>query len=194
VSALNREIKTDDGTPIDDLIQTDAAINPGNSGGPLLNSNGEVIGINTAIFSLSGGYQGIGFAIPINRAREVAATLITAGRVKRPWLGITGMSITKDLGEQLGLGVQDGVLIIEIIPGGPSDLAGLKGGNTEAIVGSMRLLLGGDIIKAIDGHEVKSMSELIFHVGKLKIDETVPLNIVRNRTPMEVEVLLTEKP
>jgi len=118
ISARNRVIMTDDGYQIDELIQTDAAINPGNSGGPLLNSSGAVIGINTAIFSLSGGYQGIGFAIPINRARYVATQLITRGRVARPWLGISGISVSPGLSEALGLKIDRGVLIIEVVPGG----------------------------------------------------------------------------
>jgi putative serine protease PepD len=143
VSALNREIRTQDGIHIDDLIQTDAAINPGNSGGPLLNSNGEVIGINTAIFSLSGGYQGIGFAIPINRAKRVATQLIVSGQVRRAWLGITAISVTKDLSGQLGLPAKNGVLIVEVIPGGPADQAGLQGGNEEVVFGGLKLRIGG---------------------------------------------------
>ncbi|MBW1803095.1 MAG: trypsin-like peptidase domain-containing protein, partial [Deltaproteobacteria bacterium] len=173
VSALNREIRPEDGTQIDGLIQTDAAINPGNSGGPLLNSNGEVIGINTAIFSLSGGYQGIGFAIPINRAREVATQLITSGRVARPWLGITGISITKDLGDKLGLGVDQGVLVIEVISGGPAHQAGLKGGDREVIFGGIRFLLGGDIITDVDGHEVTNMTQLIRRLNRFKAGQYV---------------------
>jgi S1-C subfamily serine protease len=120
VSALHRSIRTEDGNEIEDLIQTDAAINPGNSGGPLLNSNGDVIGINTAIFSLSGGYQGIGFAIPINLAKRVAEQLITSGRVARPWLGISGLSLSPSLAEGLGLGASQGVLVVQVFPGGPA--------------------------------------------------------------------------
>jgi len=194
VSALNREIRSEDGTQIDDLIQTDAAINPGNSGGPLLNSNGEVIGINTAIFSLSGGYQGIGFAIPINRAKEVATQLITSGHVARPWLGITGISITKDLGDKLGLGVNQGVLVIEVISGGPAHQAGLKGGHREVILGSIRFLLGGDIITDIDGNEVTDMKQLIRRLDAYKAGQNVSLNIIRNRDPLNIQVVLTERP
>jgi len=194
VSALNREIRTREGPPIKDLIQTDAAINPGNSGGPLLNSNGEVIGINTAIFSLSGGYQGIGFAIPINRAKEVATQLITSGSVTRPWLGITGVSITQDLADELRLVTDTGILVIEVIKGSPADRAGLRGGNREVIVGSMRLLIGGDIITAMNGRPIKKMEGLIGRLNKSGAGETVSLSIFRNGTPYNVEVLLTEKP
>lgn len=194
VSAIKREIRTKDGTHIKDLIQTDAAINPGNSGGPLLNSNGEVIGINTAIFSLSGGYQGIGFAIPINRAKEVATQLITAGRVTRPWLGISGISITEDIADELGLGIRSGVLIVEVIDGSPADQAGIRGGNREVIIGSMKVLIGGDIITALNGQTVRRMEELIEFLRTLEVGEKVLLKIFRNDLPDTIEVLLAERP
>lgn len=194
ISALHRDIKTHDDTHMEDLIQTDAAINPGNSGGPLLNSNGEVIGINTAIFSLSGGYQGIGFAIPINRAKYVATQLITLGRVARPWLGITGISITPGLSEGLGLAVEQGVLVVKVFQGSPADRAGLRGGNREVIVGSFRLLLGGDIITAIDGHEITDMHELGRLMDDLRVGQTVPMRISRNGRALELNVLLKERP
>ncbi|MBW1768095.1 MAG: trypsin-like peptidase domain-containing protein [Deltaproteobacteria bacterium] len=194
ISALKREIRREDGTQIDDLMQTDAAINPGNSGGPLLNSNGEVIGINTAIFSLSGGYQGIGFAIPINRAKEVATQLITTGKVTRPWLGITGIRITRNLARELGLGVENGVLIVEVIPGSPADQAGLKGGNREIIIGNVRLLIGGDIITAVNEHKIEDMKEIIRLLNRFSAGQTITLEIFRNQTPWEVQVFLAKRP
>lgn len=194
VSALNRGIRTKDGNQIDDLIQTDAAINPGNSGGPLLNSNGEVIGINTAIFSLSGGYQGIGFAIPINRARYVATNLITSGRVARPWLGITGISVTPGLSDGLDLGVRKGVLVVEVVRDSPADQAGLRGGNREVIAGGLRLLLGGDIIIGIDDREISGMKDLARLVDKQRVGQTVALGIIRDGRPLELSVLLAERP
>ena len=194
VSALNREIKTENGPPIKDLIQTDAAINPGNSGGPLLNSNGEVIGINTAIFSLSGGYQGIGFAIPINRAKEVATELITSGRVTRPWLGITGLTVTQDLADELGIDSEEGILIVEVITGSPADQANLRGGNRELIIGSMKLVVGGDIITEMNGRRIGTMQALIDLLNKSGVGETISVRILRNGIPYNVQVLLTERP
>jgi len=194
VSALNRSIMTEENLQIDDLIQTDAAINPGNSGGPLLNSNGEVIGINTAIFSLSGGYQGIGFAIPINRAREVATELITSGRVASPWLGISNITITRELSERLALGVNRGVLIVRVIPGSPADQAGLRGGNRRVIIGGMELLIGGDAITAIDGHPVNDSDELASLLNKMKVGQNITLRIYRDQGPGDVSVTLAEKP
>ncbi|HEJ84235.1 MAG TPA: trypsin-like serine protease [Desulfobacteraceae bacterium] len=194
VSALHRSIRTGEGTQMDDLIQTDAAINPGNSGGPLLNSNGDVIGVNTAIFSLSGGYQGIGFAIPINLAKEVATQLITSGRVARPWLGISGISITNDISKGLGLSVQEGVLVVQVIRGGPADQAGLRGGNREVAIGGVRFHLGGDIITAINEHPVRGMEKLVKQISGMRVGETLTLHIVRDGRQLEIRVLLSERP
>ena len=142
-----RSIRNQDGAPIEDAIQTDAAINPGNSGGPLLNSSGEVIGINTMIAS-NGADQssGIGFAIPINTAKAVLADLLRYGRVKRPSLGIVSYAIGPDLASQMGLSADSGVLIQRVLPGGAAERAGLRGGNEQAYVGNQPIMIGGDLI------------------------------------------------
>jgi S1-C subfamily serine protease len=194
VSALNRSIRTQDGNQIDDLIQTDAAINPGNSGGPLLNSNGDVMGINTAIFSLSGGYQGIGFAIPINLAKNVATQLITSGKVARVWLGISGISITPGLSEGLNLGVEEGVLVVQIVRGSPAYEARLKGGSREVAIGGIRLRLGGDIITAVDDKNISNMEQLVRLLSKMKVGQTLKLHILRDGLSREINVLLAESP
>jgi serine protease Do len=194
ISALNRSIRAGNGTQMDDLFQTDAAINPGNSGGPLLNSDGEVIGINTAILSLSGGYQGIGFAIPVNRAKDIATQLITTGRVARPWLGITGVSLSSGLSEELGLNVDKGVLVVDVLRGSPADKSGIRGGDRDAIVGFWRMRIGGDIIVSIDGNEISDMNEMTHVLDKLKVDQTVPITIMRRGKPMELSVPLSERP
>jgi putative serine protease PepD len=192
ISALNRGIRTEDGNEIEDLIQTDAAINPGNSGGPLLNSNGEVIGINTAIYSVSGGYQGIGFAIPINRAKYVAGELISSGKVARPRLGISGLSLSPGLAEVLDLPVREGILVVDVAPGSPAEKAGLRGGHREVIVGNMRLRLGGDIIVALDGHAVKDMQALVRRLDKLRVGQPVTIKIYRRDRPLNLRVELSE--
>lgn len=194
VSALGRSIRTGDGTQMDDLIQTDAAINPGNSGGPLLNSNGDVIGVNTAIFSLSGGYQGIGFAIPINLAKEVATQLITSGRVARSWLGISGVSITRDLAEGLALDVEEGVLVVQVIRGGPADQAGLREGDRDVAIGGVRFRLGGDIITAINDNKITSMEQLVRQINGLPVGEAVTLHVVRDGRHQEIRAVLAERP
>lgn len=194
VSAINRQLQNGDGSVLENLIQTDAAINPGNSGGPLLNSSGEVIGINTAIFSLSGGYQGIGFAIPINRAREVASQLITSGRFAQPWLGISGLAMTKDLAEMIGETTETGVLVVEVASGSPADRGGMRGGQKELIIGNIRLAIGGDIVLTLDHKKVESMEELTREIGRRKIGETVQLQILRNGRPLVLEITLQENP
>ncbi len=194
ISALHRSIRTEEGNEIEDLIQTDAAINPGNSGGPLLDSSGDVIGINTAIFSLSGGYQGIGFAIPINLAKRVAEQLITSGRVARPWLGISGLSLSPHLSESLGLDVNQGVLVVQVVPGGPAYRAGLRGGDREVLIRGFRIALGGDIITDIDGTAVEDMKQLVHHVEQMAVGATADLKIVRNGFSKHVRVKLSERP
>lgn len=194
ISALNRGVLTEQGRQIEDLIQTDTAINPGNSGGPLLNSAGQVIGINTAIYSLSGGYQGIGFAIPINRAKQVASQLITLGRVTRPWLGISGLSLSPGLSANLNLGVSRGVMIVEVLRGSPAHRSGLKGAQRDVMVGSFRIPLGGDIITAMDGREIHDMKQLVSLLDTLKVGQSVRLRIFREGTFREVDVRLTERP
>jgi len=193
ISALNRSIITEDNTQIDDVIQTDAPINPGNSGGPLLNSNGEVIGINTSIFTTSGGYQGIGFAIPINQAKEIAAQLITTGKVARPWLGVTSIPVT-ELSGYLNLGIDRGILVIQIYQGSPAAQAGLRGGDRTVIIGRYRLPIGGDIITAIDGVTISESDDIDRVLRKKKVGDRVIVNIFRDGRLMDIPVKLTEKP
>jgi serine protease Do len=193
VSALNRSIITEENVQIDNLIQTDTAINPGNSGGPLLNSSGEVIGINTVIYSLSGGYEGIGFAIPINKAKEVAAELIATGHVARPWLGIEQISIS-ELSGYLDFGVNNGLLIVQVIPGSPAYRAGLRGGNRSVIIGRYRLPVGGDIITAIDNDQISNDTDLNRALSKKKVGDTVKIKLYRNGNLLEIPVTLMERP
>jgi S1-C subfamily serine protease len=188
-----RSIRGSEGAPIEDAIQTDAAINPGNSGGPLLNSRGEVIGINTMIAS-NGAEQssGIGFAIPINTAKAVLADLNKFGRVRRPSLGIVSYAIGPDLASQMGLPAEAGVLIQKVIPGGAADRAGLRGGNQQAYVGNMAILLGGDLIVAIDGQEVTDPQDINSLMDKHQAGDTMSVTIVRGRRQMTIKLILGE--
>ncbi len=188
-----RSIRNADGAPIEDAIQTDAAINPGNSGGPLLNSSGEVIGINTMIAS-NGADQssGIGFAIPINTAKAVLGDLIRFGRVKRPSLGIDDYGVGPDLASQMGLAADQGVLILRVLPDGAAEHAGLHGGNQQAYVGNTPIMLGGDLIVAIDGEEVADPQDINAIMDKHQAGDTISVTFVRGKKQMTVKLILGE--
>ena len=192
ISSL-RPIRTPEGTEIDEAIQTDAAINPGNSGGPLLNSRAEVIGINSMI-ATGGSNQsaGIGFAIPINAAKAVINDLITIGRVRRPSLGIRTLPIGPELAQEMGLASDYGILIVQVVPGGSADRAGLKGGNQRAYIGNVPIMLGGDLIVAIDGDQIGDQQDLANALNKHKAGETVTITIYRGKRKMDVKVTLSE--
>ncbi len=192
VSSLGRTVQTSDSTFIDEAIQTDAAINTGNSGGPLLDSHGEVIGINSAIYSPSGTAVGIGFAIPINTARRVAEDLITKGRVSHATLGAEGRAIWPGLADALGLSVKQGILIERVEPGGPAAQAGLRGGDRIVLAGLQQLRIGGDIVVAIDGKPVTSQTDLNLLLNREWPGETVTLTVVRNGKKIDIRVKLGE--
>src|ERR1700678_167027 len=160
ISAI-RSIRGPQGNPIDDALQTDASVNPGNSGGPLLNSRGEVIGITTLIAN-NGADQssGIGFAIPVNTAKAVIADFAKYGRVRRPSLDIAIFAIGPDIAEQIGLAADYGLLIERVLPGGAAEKAGLHGGTQRAYQGNTPVMLGGDLIVALDGQEIASAQDL----------------------------------
>jgi S1-C subfamily serine protease len=186
-----RSIKGPEGAPIEDAIQTDAAINPGNSGGPLLNSRGEVIGINTLI--ATGGAEqssGIGFAIPINTAKAVLGDLTKYGRVRRPSLGIVSLAIGPDLADQMGLAAASGVLVQRVVPGGAADRAGLKGGSEQAYLGNMPIVLGGDLIVAIDGKEIQDTSDIATIMDKHQPGDQVSVTFYRGRKKLIVKLTL----
>src|SRR6201993_5112723 len=155
-----RPVREPNGATIDEAIQTDAAINPGNSGGPLMNWHGEVIGINTMILSSVGQSAGIGVAIPINTAKAVLNDLVTLGRVRRPALGVSTIPIGPELADEIGLPADYGLLIVQVAPGGAADRAGLHGGNERAYLGNIPIMLGGDLIVAVDGEKVQDEEDL----------------------------------
>jgi S1-C subfamily serine protease len=178
---------------IDEAIQTDAAINPGNSGGPLLNGRGQVIGINTMI--LTGGVEqsaGIGFAIPINTAKAVLDDLVHLGRVRRPEIGIRTIPIGPELADRLGLAADSGLLIVSVIPGSAGDRAGLKAGTERAYLGNQPIMLGGDLLVAIEGQLVEDQQDLSHVMQNHRSGDTVTLTIYRGKKRMDVKVVLGE--
>ena len=194
VSSLGRTIRSESGTLIEDVIQTDAAINPGNSGGPLLNSDGEIIGINSAILSPSGGSVGIGFAIPVNTAKRLIPELISKGYVTYPWIGATIQPLIPEVAKYLKLKIERGAMIAEVVKGGPSDKAGLKGGNQRIQVGNVIVIVGGDIVVKADQHDVKTNDELIRYIREKKPGDTITLRVFRKGNFEEVKVTLGERP
>jgi len=194
ISSLGRTIRSEGGFLIEDIIQTDAAINPGNSGGPLLNSQGEIIGINSAIISPTGGSVGIGFAIPVNTAKRVIPELISKGYVTYPWIGATIQPLTPGIAKYLKLKVERGAMIAEVVRGGPADKAGLKGGGERVQVGNIIAIVGGDIIVKADQQEVKTADELIRYIREKKPDDTITLRVHRKDKFQDVKVTLGERP
>jgi S1-C subfamily serine protease len=187
-----RQVQEPDGMVIEEAIQTDAAINPGNSGGPLLNWHGEVIGINTMIASSVGQSAGIGFAIPINTAKAVLNDLVTLGRVRRPALGVRTIPIDSEIADELGLAADYGLLIVQAVPGGSADRAGLRGGSERAYLGNTPIMIGGDLIVAIDGEKIESQQTLAQIMNKHRAGDTVKVTIFRGKKQMEVSVVLGE--
>jgi S1-C subfamily serine protease len=192
ISAI-RSIRGPNNNPIEDAIQTDAAVNPGNSGGPLLNSRGEVIGITTLIAN-NGADQssGIGFAIPVNTAKAVIADFAKYGRVRRPTLDIATLAIGPDIAEQIGLPADYGLLIERVLPGGAAEKAGLHGGTQRAYQGNIPVMLGGDLIVAMDGQEITNPQDLAAAMNSHRAGDTVTLTIFRERKRMDIKVKLND--
>jgi len=196
VSQMGRLLPSQDsGFSIPDVIQTDAAINPGNSGGPLLNLRGEVIGINTAIQSISGGNTGVGFAIPSNTAIKIVPSLIEDGEYHHPWIGISGRDIDPDLARVLELKDAKGFLIITVVDGSPADKAGLKGMTATQVIGGKEYPADGDIIISVDGKEVRKISDILIHLQREKsVGDTMVLGVLRDGEFMHVSLELVERP
>ncbi len=171
VSATNRAIQTEKGY-VEGIIQTDASINPGNSGGPLVNSDGWIMGINTAMVPFA---QGIGFSVPINTARKIAEDLIQYGEVRRPYIGITGIEINKKAVAHFDLPTESGIIIIKVMPGSPAEKSGI---------------IGGDIIVSVDGVRIKTMRELVHAIEKKGIGKKIDLEILRGEKRFSVDVIV----
>jgi S1-C subfamily serine protease len=191
VSSLGRTIRGENDQTLEGLIQTDAAINPGNSGGPLLDSAGNVIAINTAILGPNGGNVGIGFAMPINRAKLMLDDF-QAGR-KRPRLGVSVVPVAGDYADALNLPNQGGLLIQEVEQGSPAARAGLKGGREVVQIGNAQLMMGGDLIMSIDGKPIDRDDAISRTLARKKSGDIVELTIYRGGRTMNVKVRLSEE-
>ncbi|MDC1023599.1 trypsin-like peptidase domain-containing protein [Nitrosopumilus sp.] len=195
ISQMGRLLPSDSGFQIPDVIQTDAAINPGNSGGPLLNMRGEIVGINTAIQSTTGEFTGVGFAIPSQTVAKIVPTLISDGKYKHPWIGISGTDIDLEMANVMELENTLGFLIITVIEDSPASDAGLIGSNKMIEVEGREYSIGGDIIISVDGIDVRKIDDILIHLqrGKAVGDEMV-LEVLRDGRTTNVTIVLQERP
>lgn len=195
ISSIGRSIRSSSDVLVEDVIQTDASINPGNSGGPLIDSSGNMIGINTAIFSPTGASVGIGFAIPVDTVKRVVDDLIDKGYYSYPWMGMTLATLTPELADALRLKVKTGAMIVELAPRGPAAKAGLRGGDSRAQIGNSIIMVGGDVIVRMDGDSVDDADELLRRVRKMRPGDRVVFDVVSWEGKREqVTVTLGERP
>jgi S1-C subfamily serine protease len=194
ISSLGRSIRSEAGTLIEDVIQTDAAINPGNSGGPMLDSEGRIIGVNSAIISPTGASVGIGFAIPVNTAKRILPELIQKGYVSYPWIGASIFPLLPEFAKSLGLKVERGAMIMEVVKGGPAEKAGMKGSDRQVQVGNVMLPVGGDVITECGGEKVGSSDELIRLILARRPGDTMALKVLRDGEFLTVNITLGERP
>ncbi|MGQ9542946.1 MAG: S1C family serine protease [Candidatus Bathyarchaeia archaeon] len=195
VSQIGRSLPAAGGYPIVGVIQVDAAINPGNSGGPLLNSVGEVVGVNTAIQTETGVFSGVGFAIPSNLVRKVSSSLIATGHYDHPWLGVIGTDVTPSIAERMNLKESRGVLVISIVRDSPAERGGVRGGESMEIIEGRNVTIGGDVIIGVNGQLVRKFEDLSFYLEyNCKPGEKILLSILRDGRPIELEIVLGVRP
>ncbi len=195
ISQMGRLLPSGAGYSIPDVIQTDAAINPGNSGGPLLNMRGDIVGINTAIQSTTGEFTGVGFAIPSKTVAKIVPTLINEGEYKHPWIGISGRDIDPDMAKALGVKDAIGFLIITVVENSPASEAGLMGSDETIERDGREYSIGGDIILAVDGIDVRKIDDILIHLQRVKtVGDEMNLDILRDGITTNVTIILQERP
>jgi S1-C subfamily serine protease len=197
VSGLGRLLPNDQAGQfsIPGVIQTDAPVNPGNSGGPLLNLRGEVVGITTAIYTNTGQFSGIGFAIPANTVARVVPSLVTSGGYSHPWLGISGRDMTPGLAQAIGLKEPRGFLVVDVVKGGPADKAGLRGGTQSTKVEGVDVKLGGDVITSIDDKPVRKIDDILVYLESQKaVGDPIKLTVLRDGKTLDITPTLASRP
>ncbi len=194
ISHTNRMIPAVEQFSIPNVIQTDAPINPGNSGGPLLNIEGEVIGINTAINTRDSTFSGIGFAVPSSTIERVIPELIERGYYEHPWLGVSGLDVTPGIAEEMDLEESRGFLIVEVVEDSPADNAGILPGEREAEIRGSELLVGGDVIVGIDDERITQLSEVLNYLTKKDVGDTINVHVIRDGEEKSLELTLDSRP
>lgn len=193
ISGLSRPIRDEDGKVLLGMIQTDAPINPGNSGGPLLNTKGQVIGINTAIYSTSGTSQGMNFAVASNTSKASVNDLVKYGKVSRGWLDIVPVQLSQSIVDYAGLKVSKGLLVSQVVPGGKADGAGLKGGTSQVLYGSSVIYLGGDVITQVNDVDIEEYNDLFTALSNTRPGDKVSVVVNRNGSSVKLSIELVER-
>jgi len=179
---------------IPNVIQTDAAINPGNSGGPLLDMDGRVVGVNTAIESRTGTFSGVGFAIPSNTVRRVVPRLIQNGEYRHPWLGVSGRDLNPEIARRMDLNTTSGFLVVSVVDAGPSD-GQLESGNRQEQVNGRPITLGGDVVVAIDGEKMRGISDILTYLdSQTEVGDTIEVTVIRGGERTQIDVTLQQRP
>lgn len=196
ISQMGRVLPNDiTGYSISNIIQTDAAINPGNSGGPLLNTKGELVGVNTAIFSNTGVYSGVGFAIPSNMVQKVVSSLLKNGSYEHPYMGISGITVSPEISNATHLNDTKGILVVDITADSPADKAGIRGGDVLTAVDGQDIRLGGDVIVAVDNQSVRAMEDLLSYLEEQKaVGDNIELSVIRDGKTQHIDMILAARP
>ncbi|MFB6207904.1 MAG: S1C family serine protease [Candidatus Nanohaloarchaea archaeon] len=195
VSQKGRLLPVAGGFSIPNVLQTDAAINPGNSGGPLMNLNGEVIGVNTAIQTNTGTFSGVGFAIPANTVKRAADSIIEKGDYDHPWIGVSGRSMNSDIAEAMGVNQTTGFLVVDVVEDSPAAEAGIQPGNTTATINGFQMVIGGDIIVAINGQEMRGITDVLNYLNtEVSVGEEVNMTVIRDGERITVPLTLEKRP
>jgi S1-C subfamily serine protease len=194
VSATDRSVESLTKFQIEGAIQTDASINPGNSGGPLLNGSAEVVGINQQIDTESGGGQGVGFAVPVSAVKRSLSQLENGGKVSYAYIGVSTQALYPQLADRLGIDSDYGGLLAEVVPGGPADEAGLRGGDGHIHFQGFPVRTGGDVILSVDGHKVVRPEDLARDIASFRPGQEVTVEILRDGQHKDVKVTLGKRP
>lgn len=191
ISQKGRSLRTQGGFSTPNVLQTDAAINPGNSGGPLLNVQGEVIGVNTAIESSTGTFSGVGFAIPSNTVKNVVPSLIEEEDYQHPWLGVSGIDVNPEIAERMNLTNTTGFLVVDVVNTSPADRAGIVAGDNTVNVNGNPVNLGGDVIVAIEGEKLRGINDILLYLAReTEVGDEVDVTVIRDGERMDIPVTL----